>query len=281
MSTYVTRVIEVRLPEIDGYVWKEKDLDKIDKKNLKPWAIYKVNSDSEYPYRQYHIAHEIDGIPEHWIKLKTCDYKWNLLEYWVLNNIHNKTEKPDLLSDNTELKKITDYWDNGGSIRDVYLSQWYSDKYNISERGIPDDCSDETREVLNLNDNYIYNRTNVLLSELFSIYNREIEEFKNKIKENIFNKQLKTIDEKVDKIYSKLNGENIAEDTSTNKENNDNITLDNEEEYDYDVNIDTLFDEEFNDIQTLNDEIVIIRHLVEETYGYIPSENIRINYYFS
>ena len=36
-----------------------------------------------------------------------------------------------------------------------------------------------------------------------------------------------------------------------------------------------------NDIQTLNDEIVIIHRLVDEIYGYISSENIRINYYFS
>lgn len=282
MSTYVTRVIEVRLPEIDGYVWQEKDLDKLDKKTLKPWSIYKVNSDTEYPYRKWHVAHDIDGIPEHWEKMKTCEYKWNLFKYWVPNNIHDKTDKPDFLDDKTELKRKTDFWNNGGSIRDIYLSQWYSDKYNIAERGIPDDCSEETRKELDLDDKYIYNRTNVLLSELCSIYNREIEEFKNKIKDNIFNKQLKTIDEKVDKIYSKLNGEDIPEDTSTNKENDDNISLEDDGEgYDYEVNIDTLFDEEFNDIQTLNDEITIIHHLVDETYGYISSENIRVNYYFS
>lgn len=283
MSTYVTRVIEVRLPEIDGYVWNEKDLDKLDKKTLKPWVIYKVNSDTEYPYRKYHIAHEIDGIPEHWEKMKTCEYKWHLFKYWVPNNIHDKTENPDFLDDKTELKKKTDYWNNGGSIRDVYLSQWYSDKYNITDRGIPDDCSEETMKELDLDDKYIYNRTNVLLSELYAIYSREIDEFKNKIKDTIFNKQLKTIDEKVDKIYSKLNGEDIqSEDTSTNKENNDNISLEDDEEgYDYEVTIDTLFDEEFNDIQTLNDEITIIHHLVDETYGYISSENIRVNYYFS
>lgn len=284
MSTYVTRVVEVKLPCIQGYVCQEKDLDKIDKKSLKPWDVYKINSDSEYPYRKWHVAHDIDGIPEHWEKMKSCDYKWELLKYWVTNNIHGyKTEHPDYLSDKTELKKKTDFWNNGGSIRDVYLSQWYSDKYNIVDRGIPDDCSEETLKELELDDKYIYNRTNVLLSELCSIYSREIEEFKNKIKDNIFNKQLKTIDEKVDKIYSKLNGEDIpSDDSSTNKENNDNISLeDDEEEYDYEVNINTLFDEKFNDIQTLNDEITIIHHLVDETYGYISSENIRVNYYFS
>lgn len=53
------------------------------------------------------------------------------------------------------------------------------------------------------------------------------------------------------------------------------------ESYDYEENIDSLFDEPFNDIQTLNDEIVIIHRLVDEIYGYISSENIRINYYFS
>ena len=281
MSTYVTRVIEVKLPDIQGYVWQEKDLDKLDKKKLKPWDIYKVNSDNEYPYRKWHIAHEIDGIPAYWEKIKTCNYSWHLLKYWVTNNIYGyKTDHPDYLKDNIELKRIDDYCNNGGSIRDVYLSQWYSDKYKITDRGVPNDCSDETKTVLELDNQYNYNRTYVLLSELNSIYSREIESFKNKIKETIFNKQLKTIDEKVDKIYSKLNDENIhIENISTNKDKS--ISLDEEDNDDYEVNIDTLFEDEFYDIQTLNDEITIIDHLVDEIYGYISSENIRINYYFS
>lgn len=44
------------------------------------------------------------------------------------------------------------------------------------------------------------------------------------------------------------------------------------EGFDYEENIDSLFDEPFNDIQTLNDEIVIIHRLVDEIYGYISSE---------
>lgn len=283
MSTYVTRVIEVKLPDIKGYVWSEKDLDKLDNKKLYPWDIYKVNSDTEYPYRKFHAPKEIDNIPGFWEPIKSCNYSWHLLEYWVTNNIHGyKTDHPDYLNGNIELKRIDDYCNNGGSIRDVYLSQWYSDKYKITDRGVPNDCSDETKKVLELDNQYNYNRTYVLLSELNSIYSREIESFKNKIKETIFNEQLKTIDEKVDKIYNKLNGENIPEDTSTNEDKSISLDVEDDENgYDYKVNIDTLFEDDFYDIQTLSDEITIINHLVDETYGYVSSENIRINYYFS
>ena len=291
MSTYVTRVIEVKLPCVKGYVWNEESLNKIDKKTLLPYDVYRVNSDNEYPYRKFHIAHEIDGIPEYWEKMKTCDYKWHLVKYWVLNNPHSHTDKFEIISDNKgkqeEVKKISEYCDNGGSIRDVYLSRWYEDTYNIINRGIPEDCSEETRKELCLDDKYIYNRTYVLLSELYSIYNREIENFKNKIKTTIFNDQLKTIDKKIDKIYSKLNGEEtepeveseMEPDTEVNEMSDD--TDYDTESYDYEENIDSLFDEPFNDIQTLNDEIVIIHRLVDEIYGYISSDNIRINYYFS
>ena len=98
MSTYVTRVIEVKLPCVKGYVWNEESLNKIDKKTLLPYDVYRVNSDNEYPYRKFHIAHEIDGIPEYWEKMKTCDYKWHLVKYWVLNNPHSHTDKFEIIS---------------------------------------------------------------------------------------------------------------------------------------------------------------------------------------
>ena len=291
MSTYVTRVIEVKLPCVKGYVWNEESLNKIDKKTLLPYDVYRVNSDNEYPYRKFHIAHEIDGIPEYWEKMKTCDYKWHLVKYWVLNNPHSHADKFEIISNNNgkqeKVKKISEYCDNGGSIRDVYLSRWYEDTYNIINRGIPEDCSEETRKELCLDDKYIYNRTYVLLSELYSIYNREIENFKNKIKTTILNDQLKTIDKKIDKIYSKLNGEDAEPEVESDMEPEPEVnemsdyTDYDTEGYDYEENIDSLFDEPFNDIQTLNDEIVIIHRLVDEIYGYISSENIRINYYFS
>ena len=285
MSTYVTRVIEVKLPCIKGYVWNEESLDKIEKNMLNQDDIYKVNSDREYPYRKYHIYNKNGGISSYWEKLKTCDYKWHLVKYWVLNNPHSHTDKFEIVSNNDgeqeEVKRISEYYDNGGSIRDVYLSRWYEDTYNIINRGIPEDCSEETRKELNLDDNYIYDRTYVLLSELCSIYSREIDNFKNKIKTTIFNEQLKTIDKKVDKIYSKLNGDEIKTEVKSESESEVNESSDDTEEYDYEENIDTLFDETFIDIQTLNDEIVIIHRLVDEIYGYISSDNIRINYYFS
>ena len=46
MSTYVTRVIEVKLPCVKGYVWNEESLNKIDKKTLLPNDVYRVNSDN-------------------------------------------------------------------------------------------------------------------------------------------------------------------------------------------------------------------------------------------
>ena len=45
MSTYVTRVIEVKLPDIQGEVWKEEKLQDIEV--FQDHMVYKVNSDRE------------------------------------------------------------------------------------------------------------------------------------------------------------------------------------------------------------------------------------------
>ena len=279
MSTYVTRVIEVKLPDIQGEVWKEEKLQ--DVKVFLDHMVYKVNSDHDFPYRVWIPDEDSDSKTEskvgHWEKSKECTWNWHLVKYWSDYNYgyHDKDKEPEFhLSDGLPLKEINEFCDNGGSIRDKYLSRWYGDDYNVRERGLAPDMAKETRVVMHADEeNYCWGYTYVLLSEWEAIYDKELEIFKNKIKDHFNRAEHKTINEKLDKIYSKLTGEPIPEKTQEQID---------EEEYDnqYDT-LDYLFEEDFWEIQTLRAEIIKVYHIVEQLYGYIPDDRIRINYYFS
>ena len=78
MSTYVTRVIEVKLPDIQGEVWKEEKLQDIEV--FQDHMVYKVNSDRDFPYRVWISDEDSDGDTEskvgHWEKSKECTWSW-------------------------------------------------------------------------------------------------------------------------------------------------------------------------------------------------------------
>ena len=66
MSTYVTRVIEVKLPDIAGEVWKEEKLQDVEV--FYDHMVYKVNSDHEFPYRVWLSHEETESRVGHWEK---------------------------------------------------------------------------------------------------------------------------------------------------------------------------------------------------------------------
>ena len=85
------------------------------------------------------------------------------------------------------------------------MSRWYGDDYNVRERGLAPDMDKETRVVMHADEeNYCWGYTYVLLSEWEAIYDKELETFKNKIKDHFNRAEHKTINEKLDKTKSKL-----------------------------------------------------------------------------
>lgn len=267
MSTYITRVIEVKLPDIDGVLYKIQDLDGI--KDLRDNMVFEITTEREYPYMIWHAD------TGQWEKSKECKWSWHLVKYWsdYKYGYHDTSKPADLYLKAGEtlkaVKEITDFCDNGGSIRDKYLSTWYD--YNIKGRGLAPDMDEETKKVMHVDekDYGCYGYTYVLLSELETIYEKDMESFKNDIKEYFNKEEHKTINKKLDKIYNKLTGEPIPENTDEQIDEEDIQT------FDY------LFDEVFWEIQTLNAEIIKIYHTVDQIYGFIPEDRIRINYYFS
>lgn len=283
MSTYVTRVIEVNRPSITQSVFSLDDKILDDKTDMRDGDIINFMNDREFPYRRY------DANTKTWIKEKTCEYKWILAKYYADNRLNNLSSNPttvDTLKDGTPILEINEFCDNGGSIRDEYLSR-LSDT-NLTDRGIPGNITDEARELIHYDEpGWGWGYTYATLAELESLYHKEIEKFKSDVIETISKKKMKTLEEKIDKIYDKLfvneTKENVSKDSSLNDDSDEEIDNEYFEEDDEDDNweLNYLFEEKLWDINYLHGEIIKVYHTVEQIFGYVDSSNIRILYYFS
>lgn len=148
--------------------------------------------------------------------------------------------------------------DSGWRIRDHYLGNW-GPYDGIKNRGIPEDCMPETRKEL---ESEGYNHTWVLLSELEEIGEKEKEIFKKRLKE-VAEKEI--ISQRLDRIEKLVRGE---------------IDIPEIEELSPDEGIESVVEEEMENLICLETEISRIGLLAQEFSGGWKSENIRVNYYF-
>lgn len=224
MSVDVVRIIETKKNNSKGYIYNSSDLEKI---NLNPGDIYFfVNKDRGF--KQWDGTTWDPTTPDTWWER----VRWNE-ESFICNS--------------------------GWRIRDYYLGGW-GPYEEIKNRGIPDDCSPETRTEL---ESEGYNHTWVLLSELEEIGKKEEEHFKERLRE-IAEKEI--ISQRLDRIEKLIKGD---------KE------IPAIEELYPDEGLDSVIEEEMDNLRCLDYEISKISLLAKEFAGEWKSENIRVNYYFS
>lgn len=265
MSTYLTRIIEVKLPDVVNRLYDKTKLPNIDNVNI--GDVYEIRN---YKGNEYIACRFVNGN-KIWVTENTCNYCWKLLKYWV-NYKDTYSEYPNETEQNTDrlfykgitVDEVTDFSDCGGSLKYRYLSN--SNIYNLSDRGIPNDVSDETRKLLS-SCNSIWGHTYVTFAELESLYDNEKKRIYGLLEQRSRNSFLKTMSNKLNKICSKLGIE------SDDKEDQDEDYVD---DYSYDD-----INDEIMDVENLNSEMSKIQLLVDSTFGYVSPENIRINYYFS
>lgn len=223
MSVDVVRIIETKKNNSKGYIYNSSDLEKI---RPNPGDIYFfVNKDRGF--KEWNGTAWNPIVPKTWWER----VRWNE-ESYICNS--------------------------GWRIRDHYLGSWgpYDE---IKNRGIPDDCMPETREML---ESEGYNHTWVLLSELEEIEKKEEEIFKRKIKE-VTEKEI--IFQRLDRIEKLIKGDK---------------NIPKIEEIYPDEGIDSVIEEEMDNVRCLDNEIATIKLLSEEFAREWKNENIRINYYF-
>lgn len=277
MSQYTTRILEVRVSTSKGTSYKYENLVERYKdiakegdyfvlyENFKPQTIKYVNGE---------FVRTNEKIPKVWKLVKFYS------NYDVKNIIVSDSdgEHPTFASDGIvngeKVSSSVEWCNNGGYIRDNYISTNGWESQSFTGRGIPSDISEEAAKLMAPEKNDLFgcdckhSRTWVTLSEWEELYNKKFEEFRRKISELYSSKNTDSINKKLNIILNRLGVE-------TKEFNNEYCDEGEQKEY--------IWGELFEELRTIGDEISRNVALAEQFLDgvYVDYDDVRILYYIS
>ena len=277
MSQYTTRILEVRVSTSKGTSYKYENLVERYKdiakegdyfvlyENFKPQTIKYVNGE---------FVRTNEKIPKVWKLVKFYS------NYDVKNRIVSDSdgEHPIFASDGIvngeKVSSSVEWCNNGGYIRDNYISTNGWESQSFTGRGIPSDISEEAAKLMApekddlFGCDYKHSRTWVTLSEWEELYNKKFEEFRRKISELYSSKNADSINKKLNIVLNRLGVE-------TKEFNNEYYDEGEQEEY--------VWGELFEELRTIGDEISRNVALAEQFLDgvYVDYDDVRILYYIS
>lgn len=277
MSQYTTRILEVRVSTSKGTSYKYENLVERYKdiakegdyfvlyENFKPQTIKYVNGE---------FVRTNEKIPKVWKLVKFYS------NYDVKNRIVSDSdgEHPIFVSDGIvngeKVSSSVEWCNNGGYIRDNYISTNGWESQSFTGRGIPSDISEEAAKLMApekdelFGCDYKHSRTWVTLSEWEELYNKKFEEFKRKISELYSSKNADSINKKLNIVLNRLGVE-------TKEFNNEYYDEGEQEEY--------IWEELFEELRAIDDEISRNVALAEQFLDgvYVDYDDVRILYYIS
>lgn len=277
MSQYTTRILEVRVSTSKGTSYKYENLVERYKdiakegdyfvlyENFKPQTIKYVNGE---------FVRTNEKIPKVWKLVKFYS------NYDVKNIIVSDSdgEHPTFASDGIvngeKVSSSVEWCNNGGYIRDNYISTNGWESQSFTGRGIPSDISEEAAKLMAPEKDDLFgcdckhSRTWVTLSEWEELYNKKFEEFRRKISELYSSKNADSINKKLNIVLNKLGVE-------TKEFNNEYYDEGEQEEY--------IWGELFEELRTIGDEISRNVALAEQFLDgvYVDYDDVRILYYIS
>ena len=277
MSQYTTRIIEVRVSTSKGTSYKYENLVERYKdiakegdyfvlyENFKPQTIKYVNGE---------FVRTNEKIPKVWKLVKFYS------NYDVKNIIVSDSdgEHPTFVSDGIvngeKVSSSVEWCNNGGYIRDNYISTNGWESQSFTGRGIPSDISEEAAKLMAPEKDDLFgcdckhSRTWVTLSEWEELYNKKFEEFRRKISELYSSKNADSINKKLNIVLNRLGVE-------TKEFNNEYYDEGEQEEY--------IWGELFEELRTIGDEISRNVALAEQFLDgvYVDYDDVRILYYIS
>ena len=277
MSQYTTRILEVRVSTSKGTSYKYENLVERYKdiakegdyfvlyENFKPQTIKYVNGE---------FVRTNEKIPKVWKLVKFYS------NYDVKNRIVSDSdgEHPIFVSDGIvngeKVSSSVEWYNNGGYIRDNYISTNGWESQSFTGRGIPSDISEEAAKLMapEKDDLFDYDckhsRTWVTLSEWEELYNKKFEEFKRKISELYSSKNADSINKKLNIVLNRLGVE-------TEESKNEYYDEGEQEEY--------IWEELFEELRAIDDEISRNVALAEQFLDgvYVDYDDVRILYYIS
>ena len=277
MSQYTTRILEVRVSTSKGTSYKYENLVERYKdiakegdyfvlyENFKPQTIKYVNGE---------FVRTNEKIPKVWKLVKFYS------NYDVKNRIVSDSDgehpmfAPDGVVNGEKVSSSIEWDNNGGYIRDNYISTNGWDSQPFTGRGIPSDISEEAAKLMAPEKDVLFgcdckhSRTWVTLAEWEELYNKKFKEFKHEIFKFYSSKNADSINKKLNIVLNKLGVE-------TEEFENENYDEGEQEEY--------IWEELFEELTAIGDEISRNVALAEQFLNgvYVGSDDVRILYYIS
>ena len=277
MSQYTTRILEVRVSTSKGTSYKYENLVERYKDIAKEgdyFVIYENFKPQTIKYVNGEFVRTNEKIPKVWKLVKFYS------NYDVKNRIVSDSdgEHPIFVSDGIvngeKVSSSVEWCNNGGYIRDNYISTNGWESQSFTGRGVPSDISEEAAKLMApekddlFGCDYKHSRTWVTLSEWEELYNKKFEEFKRKISELYSSKNADSINKKLNIVLNRLGVE-------TEEFKNEYYDEGEQEEY--------IWEELFEELRAIDDEISRNVALAEQFLDgvYVDYDDVRILYYIS
>ena len=277
MSQYTTRILEVRVSTSKGTSYKYENLVERYKDTAKEgdyFVLYENFKPQTIKYVNGEFIKTNEKIPKVWKLVKFYS------NYDVKNRIVSDSdgEHPIFVSDGIvngeKVSSSVEWCNNGGYIRDNYISTNGWESQSFTGRGVPSDISEEAAKLMApekddlFGCDYKHSRTWVTLSEWEELYNKKFEEFKRKISELYSSKNADSINKKLNIVLNRLGVE-------TEEFKNEYYDEGEQEEY--------IWEELFEELRAIDDEISRNVALAEQFLDgvYVDYDDVRILYYIS
>ena len=297
MSVYTHRFYEVKVAVIDQFVQgshkkeENENIEIVPTKKMRDGYTVRVYMDYDYPYR---IWDEAKGI---WKKSKDCEHKWVLAKWYTRPDYGYSPDRYDveigrvnpvpddndgyyrtpLAVEGEQLKENICYCDNGGIIRDEFISSrgWSDEEWGFSDRGFPDDLSDDLKKEFEDKEmKYTWGHTYVTLDEWSNAFDKMTEKFKQKVIDKVQSTQFNDLESKMNHILKKFENPEYKIPKPKKKKNEDE-----EVEY-YEDSMKYIWEEDFWDLMMVHTEMARAWAFTEY-FGYCDGKNVRIVYYLS
>ena len=277
MSQYTTRILEVRVSTSKGTSYKYENLVERYKDIAKEgdyFVLYENFKPQTIKYMNGEFVRTNEKIPKVWKLVKFYS------NYDVKNRIVSDSDgehpmfAPDGVVNGEKVSSSIEWDNNGGYIRDNYISTNGWDSQPFTGRGIPSDISEEAAKLMAPEKNVLFecdckhSRTWVTLAEWEELYNKKFKEFKHEIFKFYSSKNADSINKKLNIVLNKLGVE-------TEEFENKNYDEGEQEEY--------IWGELFEELTAIGDEISRNVALAEQFLNgvYVGYDDVRILYYIS
>lgn len=291
MSTYVIRNYEIRVKTISGAIGYNTDIDQFNGEDGGYYTYYGTKANYRYlKYIENPSGKEKNMLNAHLqgIDSDAVPTVWKQIDLWAgipPCDEWKETEDEDMYDatgrdgNSVKIRKVGEYVDNGGPIRDDFLSDsWDTYESGFADRGFPSDMSEELRAKIKHDTisedgrDYTWGHTYVTAEEWMSLSGKVLSKFREELYGVLEEKRNGGIEEKLDLILKRLK-DPMCEDIKVKKKRK------GEDEDSSESRLEYLWNEKFYDYMSIENEISRAYAIADQYVTYVNPSDLRIIYY--